>query len=137
MNYSSTFIAVAPDTKATAGTVPPARENKPSIAQLEYELISAHPYEHTQEEVQFLVHVTRLGLSPKELKTRRDKLWTEFFAKPCACFRTSPLPRTYGWGLHFDDQGRVALVALDCPEYQRFVKSKSLKQLPALRSKRA
>jgi len=136
MNYTHTFIAVAPDTKAISGGVPPQRAAKQSVAQLEHDLISAHPYRYTQEEIQFLVHVTRLGLSAQELESRRAELWAEFFVKPHACLRTSPLARIYGWGFHFDKDGRVALVAVESPDYRRFLKDKSVKQLNALRNQR-
>ena len=89
MNYVNTFIAVAADSKAQAGTVPPAREGKKTIAQLEYELIAAKPYQLTQEEVQFSVHVQRAGLSAREVKAKRSALWREFFSKPMACFNNN------------------------------------------------
>lgn len=137
MNYTNTFIAVSPDTKAKAGVAPPMRAGKPSIAQLEYELLAAQPYQHTQEEVQFAVHVQRLGLTPAQLKTQRKKLWAEFFSKPIACMRTSPLARTYGWGLHFNGEGKVALVAMESADYRKLAKSKSVLQTCGMRSTRA
>ena len=137
MNYVNTFIAVAPDTPATAGTLPPRRNGKKSIAQLEYELISDKPYTLTQEDVQFAVHVRRQGISASKLKAKRAKLWSEFFSKPMACMRASPLPKLYGWGLHFDDEGKVALVAMESPEYKRLLKNSAIRQLSAMRSKRA
>ncbi|MFZ5863259.1 MAG: DUF6157 family protein [Nitrospirota bacterium] len=137
MNYVNTFIAVAPDTTAKAGTVPPSRSDKKSIAQLEYELISGEPYTLTQEEVQFSVHVQRQGISAAELKAKRAKLWSGFFSKPMACMRASPLPKSYGWGLHFDAEGKVALVAVESHEYKRRLNNPAIRQLSAMRSKRA
>ena len=137
MNYVNTFIAVAPDTSAKAGIVQPGRGDKKSIAQLEYELISGKPYTLTQEEVQFSVHVQRHGIPTAELKAKRAKLWSGFFFKPMACMRASPLPKSYGWGLHFDAEGKVALVAIESPEYSRLLKNSAIKQLSAMRSKRA
>ena len=137
MNYFNTFIAVAPDTSAQAGTVPPERNGKKSIAVLEYELIAAKPYALTQEEVQFAVHVQRQGISAAELKAKRAKLWQAFFAKPMACMRTSPLAKSYGWGLHFDPQGKVALVAIESSAYKELARNKSIEQTRAMRSKRA
>jgi len=137
VNYVNTFIAVAPDTAAKAGTVPPGRSDKKSIAQLEYELISGKSCILTQEEVQFSVYVQRQGISVAELKARRTKLWSEFFSKPMACMRASPLPKSYGWGLHFDAEGKVALVAIESPEYKRLLKNSAIRQLSAMRSKRA
>jgi len=135
MNYINTFIAVSPDTKAKVGSVPLAR-GKRSIAQIEYELISSHPYKFTQEEVQFAVHVERTGIAPAQLKAKRSKLWSDFFSKPTACMRTSPLARSYGWGLHFDREGKVALVPMESPKYRKLSASPSIEQTRAMRSKR-
>ena len=136
MNYINTFIAVSPDTKAKVGSVPPARGGKRSIAQMEYELIASHPYEFTQEEVQFCVHVERTGVTSAQLNANRRELWSDFFSKPTACMRTSPLARSYGWGLHFDRERKVALVPMESPKYQRFSGSSSIEQTRAMRSKR-
>jgi hypothetical protein len=137
MSYTNTFIAVSPDTKAKVGSAPPAQNGKPSIAQLEYSLIAARPYALTQEEVQFAVHVQRAGITPTQLKAKRNELWAEFFSKPMACMRTSPLAKSYGWGLHFNGESKVALVAVESAEYQRLLGNSAIKQTCAMRSKRA
>jgi hypothetical protein len=137
VNYYNTFIAVAPDTSVKVGTAPVARAGKKSVAVLEYELICAQPYTYTQEEVQFAVHVQRQSVPPAELRARRAELWNEFFSKPLACMRASPLPKSYGWGLHFNEEGKVALVAVESPEYQRLSNNNTIEQTRALRSRRA
>lgn len=137
MNYVNTFIAVAPDTSAKAGTVPPERGGKKSIAALEYELIASKPYVLTQEDVQFAVYVQRHGISDAQLKTQRAKLWAEFFSRSMACMRASPLPRSYGWGLHFNPEGKVALVAVESPTYKALSRRSSIEHTCALRSTRA
>ena len=43
----------------------------------------------------------------------------------------------YEWGLHYDDQGRIALHAVDSAEYERLSQDPSLTQLRAMRSSRA
>ncbi len=136
MNYINTFIAVSPDTKAKVGSVPPARGGKRSIAQIEYELISSHPYELTQEEVQFSVHVERTGVTRAQLSAKRNELWSAFFSRPTACMRTSALARTYGCGLHFDREGKVALVPMESPKYQTLSGCPSIEQTRAMRCKR-
>ena len=136
MNYYNTFIAVAPDTSVKVGTVPVVRAGKKSIAILEYELISAQPYTYTQEEVQFAVHVQRKAVPSAELGVRRVDLWNEFFSKSMACMRASPLPKSYGWGLHFNEEGKVALGAAESPEYERLSSSDTIEQTRALRSRR-
>ncbi len=136
MNYINTFIAVSPDTKAKVGSVPIARGGKRSIAQIEHELIANHPYEFTQEEVQFSVYIERAGITTAQLDAKRRELWSDFFSRPMACMRTSPLARSYGWGLHFDRDGKVALIPMESPKYRKLSGSRSIEQTRAMRSKR-
>jgi hypothetical protein len=64
-------------------------------------------------------------------------MWKEFFGKPRACLRASMLPKKYGWGLHFDLKGRIALVPMESGQYQEFVDGKGVATvLTAMRSKR-
>jgi hypothetical protein len=136
-NYQNAFIGVASDCAAEASKVPPNKAGAPSVAELQYALIAEHPYELTSDEIMFQVHVQRLGLSAKEVAAKRDELWIQLFEKGMACMRASPLTKTYGWGLHFDDAGRVALVAQGSKEYKHLSASKQLKLLAAMRNKRA
>ena len=137
MNYYDSFIRLAPDSAATRGTVPPARGETKTIPVIEYELLAAKPYFYTQEELLFAVHVQREGITPAQLKAKRQQLWAEFFGKSRACLRCSSLPKKYGWGLHFDKEGRIGLVAVESVAYKKFSGSKGLKVIPAMNSKRA
>ncbi|MFZ6843017.1 DUF6157 family protein [Undibacterium sp. RuTC16W] len=136
MNYYNTFIAVATDTKASHGMLPPVRSEKKTIAVLEYELIFPRPYLLTQEDVQFAVYAQRHGLTAKVLKEKSGQLWQDFFARPMACMRTSPLAKSYGWGLHFNPVGKLALVPVESAEYQKLIADQSMTQTRAMRSKR-
>jgi Family of unknown function (DUF6157) len=136
MNYFNTFIRVAADSKAISGTAPKPRGEAKTVAQLEYEFVVSQPYVHTQEDVQFYVHAQRTGLRPTELKRSEAKLREEFFSKPMACMRTSALAKTYGWGLHFNSKGQVALVSVGTPEYEMFANDNSIEHTRAMSSKR-
>jgi hypothetical protein len=136
MNYVDAFITIAPDSTAACGLAPPARGEAKTIPAIEYELLSKRPYFYTQEELQFAVHLQREGITPAQLKAKRKQLWAEFFSKPRACLRGSALPKKYGWGLHFDEQGRIALVGVETPAYKKLSASKTLKVMAALRSKK-
>jgi hypothetical protein len=117
MSYTNTFILVADDCPAQGGVAPPAADEKPTVAALEYELLTKSPYRHTRDELLFIVHVTRLGLTPADLKARGKKIHAELFAKSHPCMRASPLPKRYGWGVHHNAQGRIALVARGSQQY--------------------
>ena len=108
-----------------------------SVAVLEYGLLSSAPYVYTQEDLLFLVHVRRQGISRSLLESKRETLWTDFFSRSRACLRTSPLPKKYGWGIHFDADGKIALVPMESEEYRRLESDERLTQLPAMRNRRA
>lgn len=135
-NYYSSFILVAPDCTATTGMVPPSRGGKPTVPVLEYQLISAKPYFYTQDELQFEVHARHKGIAAGELKSRRHQLLADYFSRPRACLRCSSLPKTYGWGIHFDAEGKIGLHAVDSKEYRRYARDKGTEKFLAMRSRR-
>ena len=136
MSYTNTFIRIAPDSARETAVIPPWNPDKRSVASLQHELLTRHPGELTEKELYFQVHCQRLGLPQEELDIRREGIWRELFAKPQACLRASPLPKSYGWGIHYDPEGRVRLVAVDSPEYRQLSEG-TLFQTAAMRSKRA
>lgn len=140
-NYFDTFITVAEDSKATVATVPEPRGGKPTVAMLQYEMLS-DSFAYTQEDVLFDVWLQRQGvqgkidvdsLSVDETADIRE----QFFAKGQACLRASALTKTYGWGVIFDKEGRAALCAMESAEYAEHASDSALKVLKAMRSKRA
>lgn len=136
MNYFDTFIQVAPDCPVKVAVVPVVKGENKSIAVLEYELLSNKPYSYTQEELQFSVYALRKAIPASELKSRRKELWAEFFSKPLACLRASPLPKKYGWGVHFNKEGKIAIYPVESKKYQHYTKHKGVKQLLAMRNQR-
>ena len=51
--------------------------------------------------------------------------------------RSSPLGKRYGWGIHHDADGRIALVPLGSDEYRALAADPHVTQLTAMRSARA
>lgn len=131
-NYFDTFIEISDDTKAMNGTIPPSKENKKTIAQRQYDLIADHPYKYTSDDVLFRVFAERNDLAKSELKEARE----EFFSKGQACLRASPLTKTYGFGVHSDSNGRIAIYGLETPDYKKFIADKNVKKVRAMRSER-
>lgn len=124
-NYTDTFIAVAPDCPATVAEVPPERAT-PSVARIQYEMLVDAPYEYTSDVV---VHASQGACRGIDRGT--------FFATGQACLRASPLVKRYGWGLHHDAEGRVALVPVESTEYAAFLADDALAQKAGMRSSRA
>jgi len=130
-NYFDVFIEVAEDTKAAEGTVPPTRANKKSVANYEYEMVVNNPYKYTSDDIFFSVYAQRNALPNN--KKERD----EFFSKGRPCFRASPLTKTYGWGVHSNAEGKVAIFGLGSKEYSTFLKDKNTVKKKAMRSKKS
>jgi hypothetical protein len=100
-NYFNSLIIPSPDCPAPAATEPPTPG---TVAAMQYNLLAASPYALTSDDVIWTVTATRKGMDPADTAAR-----AAFFAKPQACMRASPLVKTYGWGLLYDAQGRIAL----------------------------
>jgi len=58
----------------------------------------------------------------------------QFFSKEQPCFRTSPLTKTYGFGIHSDSNGKVALYGMETKEYQQFLADTKIRKLKAMKS---
>ena len=131
-NYFDTFIAVAEDTSAVGPIEPPLRAT-PSVADLTYRMIAENPYRFTSDDVIFEVWADRRALPADQ----RDSARAEFFAKGQPCLRSSDLGKRYGWGVHSDAEGRVALVPLGTDEYARLAAGEDgVTVTRAMRSKR-
>lgn len=131
-NYFDTFIAVAEDSSAVGPIEPPLRAT-PSVADLTYRMIAENPYRFTSDDVIFEVWADRRALPADQ----RDAARAEFFAKGQPCLRSSDLGKRYGWGVHSDAEGRVALVPLGTDEYARLAAGEGgVKVTRAMRSKR-
>lgn len=131
-NYESTFIAVADDCPLKAAEIPPLKGGKRTVANLQFDLLTEAPYRYTSDELLFKIYAERQQIPEEEIAEAR----TLFFSKGQPCLRTSPLAKRYGWGIHHDDQGRVALYACESREYKAFSKDKGLRQLKAMKSAR-
>jgi hypothetical protein len=131
-NYFNTFIQVAEDCPVDEAEIPTEKGLQKSIAVLQFEMVEQHPYRYTSDEVLFEVHASRKGITSN--KTTEREL---YFSKGQPCFRASPLTKRYGWGVHFDAEGKMAIYPQGSPEYRRFSQDQSLKQLKAMRSKKA
>ncbi|MHB1716488.1 MAG: DUF6157 family protein [Acidimicrobiales bacterium] len=136
MGYTNAFIAVAEDCRATTGEVPLERPSGPTVASTQYAMLAATPGHWSQEDV--------LVASSPQVRGRNDlpdeeleRLRQEYFAQPRARLRASPLPKTFGWGLHYYAEGRITLHAVDSEDYAQLSNDPGLTQLRAMRSSRS
>ena len=131
-NYTNTFIEIADDCPATAGTIPPIKGDTRTIANIQFDILANHPYEYTSDDVLFKAYAEKNGLKGSQLKTARE----EFFSKGQPCLRCSPLTKRYGWGVHANEKGKIALYGCETKEYVKLLKDKDLATVKAMKTKR-
>ena len=131
-NYQNTFIEIAEDCPVAKGVIPPEKNSGKSIANIQFELIGKHPYKYTSDEALFECYAIKNQITKNEL----PKVKEQFFSKGQPCFRASPLTKQYGWGVHYNSDGKIALYGCESKEYKSFSKDKALKIVKALRSKK-
>ncbi|HRP55546.1 DUF6157 family protein [Agriterribacter sp.] len=129
-NYFDTFIEVAEDTKVTCGTRPASKADKKTIAEMQYEMLVHNPYQFTSDDILFQVFADRNDLKKAEYRQARQK----FFSKGQPCFRASPLTKTYGFGVHADNNGKMAIFGRETEQYKKFQHDPKLKKVKAMRT---
>ena len=132
-NYFNTLIEIAEDCPATHGEIPPMNGARKSVARLQFEMLHGHPYEFTSDDVLFAVFAERKEIPEEDLAEQRML----FFAKGQPCFRASPLTKRYGWGVHSNDEGKIALLGVESEAYQNMVTNNAITKKKAMRSTRA
>ncbi|SDC22102.1 DUF6157 family protein [Niabella drilacis] len=132
-NYFNAFILVAEDSPANSGEVPPVKDGQLTAANIQFEMVRKNPYRYTSDDVLFEVYAQKNDLTKTEYKAAREK----FFSKGQACFRASPLTKRYGWGVHSNAEGKIALYGAETKEYAQFLKNRSLTIVKAMRSSRS
>ena len=130
-NYFNTFIAVVDDCPVSVAEIPPQKAKKTAV-NIAFEMIKNHPYQYSSDEVLFQVYAVKNDVSETDREPERNK----FFSKGQACFRSSPLTKRYGWGIHHNVEGKMALYAVESEEYRKLYQDVHLKIIKAMRLKR-
>ena len=71
-NYFNTFVEVANDWKVLAGQIPEIKNDKKTIASMQFDLLSKHPYEYTSDDILFQVYFDRNDLTKNEYENARQ-----------------------------------------------------------------
>ena len=126
------LIHPAPDCPAQTATRPDMSAQSRSRAVIEYSLLEGSPYGFDHKTFTYLVH--------QEMAAERRKLaldFATFHQKGQPCMRASPLTKRLGWGVHYDAEGKLALLDPQSAGFKRLAATPDLPQKPALRNKRA
>jgi hypothetical protein len=87
------------------GTPPKSTREKETIPMVQYDILSNNPYKYTKETFYEEVYWNRLGR--KHLKISSYSLYR------------NELRKKWGWGIHIDENGKIALVGIETDKYQR------------------
>jgi len=129
-NYQNTFIEISADCPTKFGEIPPSKNDSKTIAYMQYEIVSKNPYKFTSDDALFQVYANRKDLIKADYKEARE----EFFSKGQPCFRSSPLAKRYGWGIHSNEDGKIAIYGAETPEYKKYTTDKNIKTVKAMKS---
>jgi Family of unknown function (DUF6157) len=133
VNYYDTLIEVADDCPATAARVPQAQRAKKTKAVVEYELLAKHPYTFTEEDIAFQVYAVLHDIPTAIWPAER----TRFLSKGHPHLRVSALSKRYGWGIHNNAEGKIALIAVESSQYKQLLNDTRTTKIKAFRSSRA
>ncbi len=131
-NYKNTFIEIADDCPTTAGEIPPTKGDTKTVANIQFEIVKENPYKFTSDDILFQVYADHNNLAKNKYTEERE----EFFSKGQPCFRASPLTKRYGWGVHYDQDGKMAIFGAESAEYKKLSKDQSLQVIKAMKSKK-
>lgn len=130
-NYINTLIQTAEDCPVSQAQIPPEKKEK-TLANLQYEQISKNPYQYSSDDIIFECYAFKNDISESEKQDKRNI----FFSKGQACLRSSPLAKRYGFGIHHNKEGKVAIYPVESEEYQKLSNDPSVTKTKAMRSKR-
>lgn len=135
-----TFVQVSQDCPVTESVVPTSKKNaKPPIHMIQFELLSASPYRYTMEDLIYEVHIRHKEIPAEQVEQHGDRIRAELFQKSHPCMRASMLPKKFGWGVHYDSEGKLALYGMETEQYRKYVAGTSERPtvVYAMRKKRA
>lgn len=134
MAYTDTLITLAPDCPIDESELPIAKKKKPAHLH-EYELLTAKPYTYNHKEFVFEIYLLKkdlAGLSDDE----RQAVWDTLHSKGQPCMRASALCKRYGFGAHYNSEGKIAIYPVESEKYQELLADSAVEKRPAMRSKR-
>ncbi len=113
------LIQIAEDCPVDRGIV-----QKIPVHVIQYEELSKHPYKYDEKNFHEQVNLIRRGKKPGELKLKKYTI------------RRNPLPKKYGWGIHVNEDGKLALVGCETKKYKELEKDPNVKKTRVSRNKK-
>ena len=82
------------------------------------------------------IHTTNYFDTFIEVAEKYEEARRELFSKGQACMRSSPLTKRYGWGVHCNHEGKIAIFGPETEAYQKFLSDSKIKKVKAMRTKK-
>lgn len=136
MAYKNTFIKVAEDCPIAKSEIPCSKRAHVPAHIFQYELLSKYPYKLSHEELVFEVYLKQHGFPDDLPDSDAEAIREKLFSKGHPCMRASALTKRYGFGAHYDEDGKIALYPMESEEYQSFIKNNGVAKLAAMRRTR-
>lgn len=136
MCYTNTFIKIAEDCPVKKSEIPVAKKDKKPAHLIQYELLKNNPYKFGHEDLIFEVFTRQNEIPGETPEKDKEKIRAELFSKGHPCLRASALTKRYGFGAHYNDEGRIAIYPMESKEYSSFLADDTVKILPAMRTKK-
>jgi hypothetical protein len=115
------LIEVATDSPAKRSEEPPDSSPEKRVDRIEYEVLAENPYKFTEREFYYEVNVVRRKRSDLKIESRSIK--------------RLPLVKKYGWGIHRNADGKLALVACESSRYKELLADPLVKKTRAYRNR--
>ncbi len=131
-NYKNTFILIADDCPAKSGEMPATKGEAKTIAGMQFDMVYDNPYKYSSDDVFFSVFATKNEVLKQDYATEREK----YFSVGRPCFRASPLTKRYGWGVHSDSEGKIAIYGCETEEYQQLATDPANAVVKAMKTSR-
>jgi len=134
--YTDTLVKVAADCPVDKGEIPVAKNLKKPAHLIQYELLTQNPYTYNHEELIYQVYVLQKEIPASTLAAESEQIKAELFSKGHPCMRASSLTKRYGWGAHYNEDGKIAIYPMESEAYKTLLESDKVKVVPAMKSKR-
>lgn len=135
MSYKNTLVKVAEDCPVAQSEIPSQRNEKTPVHVFQYELLTKYPYKFNHEELLFEIYLKQHNLPEDLSDAMADFIRDKLFSKGHPCMRASALTKRYGFGAHYDEEGKIALYPMESKEYQSFLNNPSVTKVAALKKK--
>jgi len=136
MTYKNAFIKVSEDCPLFISEIPVSKKGKKPQHLIQYELLMERPYELDHYDLIYEVYIRHKEISSDEINNRPEDIKKGLFSKGHPCMRASSLIKRYGFGAHYNNEGKIAIYPMESKEYKAFINDPSIPKFNGMKSKR-